>query len=294
MGKILLATTLIALVVVAVFVFGKGRPSGKEYPESPANINGFEKKKNGANFTVYYHPGEETNANKTLAVLEQGGVDLYQKYLGLEPKNILVYLTTDADEYVKIADFPGGKGHLEAGDGSAPGGKIYLYKPFQEAGGGKSGGVIVHEGTHAVLYQFLGQDKIGSLPGFLNEGLAYYLEYIFKAGKNFSPLSEIYHSDLLVSGVKTGSPKLLDLAELAQKCDGYIFDETLNFLCRGQGVYSVWYINETYGDGVWGKMLTDLKQTNDWQSSLQKATGKTIGQLGQDIKSRLESMVGQK
>lgn len=294
MGKILLAVTLIALVVVAVFVFGKGRPPGKEYPESPADVNGFEKKKTGANFTIYYHSGEETNANKTLAVLEQGGVDLYRKYLGLEPKNILVYLTADADEYVKIANFPGGKGHLEAGDGSAPNGKIYLYKPFQETGGNKSGGVIVHEGTHAVLYQFLGQDKIGSLPGFLNEGLAYYLEYIFKAGKNFSPLSEIYHSDLLVSGVKTGSPKLLDLAELAQKCNGYIFDETLNFLCRGQGVYSVWYINETYGDGVWGKILKDLKQTGNWQSSLQKATGKTIGQLGQDIKSRLESMVGQK
>jgi len=32
------------------------------------------------------------------------------------------------------------------------------------------------------IYQLLGQDIIRYLPGFLNEGLAHYLEYVFKAG----------------------------------------------------------------------------------------------------------------
>lgn len=261
-----------------------------EYPVAQANAFGFESEKNGSSFTAYYHPGDETNANKALAVLEQGGLNLYKKYLGLEPKDIPVYLAVTPDEYVKIADFPGGKENVEIGDGSAPNGKIYLYKPFDDTRPGKTEGMIVHEGVHAAVYQYLGQD-IRYLPGFLNEGLAHYLEYVFKAGPGFNPLDQIYHSDLLVNGIKTGNPKLLSLEELAQRCDGYINDETSNFLCRGQGAYTVWYINENYGEDALGKFLTDLKQTQDWQKALSNVTGKTTSQLDKEIQDNLKSMV---
>jgi len=264
------------------------------YPSSPANVAGFETKKTGSGFVVYYHPGDENNANKTLAVLEQSGLNIYKKYLGSEPKNIPVYLATTADEYVRIADFPGGKENVAIGDGSAPNGKIYLYKPFDDTRPGKTEGMIIHEGVHAAIYQLLGQDNIRYLPGFLNEGLAHYLEYVFKAGPEFVPLDQIYHSDLLINGIKTGNPKLFSLEELAQKCDGYIGDETLNFLCRGQGTYTVWYINENYGEGASGKFLMDLKQTHDWQNALNNVTGKTTSQLGKDIDDRLKSMVEQR
>ncbi len=265
-----------------------------EYPASAANVNGFEMKKTGSGFVVYYHPGDETNANKVLAVLEQGGLNLYKKYLGFEPKDIPVYLAVSVDEYVKIADFPGGKENVAVGDGSAPNGKIYLYKPFGETIAGKTGGVIIHEGVHAVAYRFFGQDRIRYLPGFLNEGMAHYLEYVFKAGSGFDPLDQIYHSDLLINGVKTGNPKLLGLEELAQKCDGYISDDTLNFLCRGQGTYTVWYIKETYGEEVLGKFLMNLKQTQNWQNALNNATGKTTSQLEQEIQDNLKSRVEQR
>ncbi len=264
-----------------------------EYPESVANAAGFEMKKTGSNFIVYYHPEDKENANKVMAVLEQGGMNLYEKYLGLEPKNIPVYLAVSVDEYVKIADFPGGKENVAVGDGSAPNGKIYLYKPFGETIPGKTEGMLVHEGVHAAIFQYLGSDRMQYLPGFLNEGMAHYLEYVFKAGPEFGPLDQIYHSDLLVNGIKTGNPKLLSLDELAQKCDGYIGEETLNFLCRGQGTFTVWHIRENYGEGALGKFLRDLKQTRDWQKSLNNVTGRTTSQTGQDIQDNLKSVVEQ-
>jgi hypothetical protein len=183
---------------------------------------------------------------------------------------------------------------VAVGDGSAPNGKIYLYKPFGENIPGKTGGVIIHEGVHAAAFQFFGQDKMRYLPGFLNEGMAHYLEYTFKAGPQFDPLDQIYHSDLLIDGIETGSPKLLSLEELAQKCDGYIGEETLNFLCRGQGTFVVWYVNENYGEGAMGKILTNLKQTQNWQEALSSVTGKTTSQSGQEIQDSLKLMVEQK
>lgn len=266
----------------------------REYPASAANVAGFEMKKTGSGFVAYYHPGDETNANKALAVLEQGGLDLYKKYLGFEPRTIPVYLAATDDEYVKIADFPGGKENVAVGDGSAPEGKIYLYKPFEETRLGKTEGMIVHEGVHVAVYQFLGKDRVQYLPGFLNEGLAYYIEFVFKAGPEFDPLDQIYHSDLLINGIKTGNPKLLSLEELAQKCEGYISEDTLNFLCRSQGTYIVWYINENYGEEALEKFLTDLKQTQNWQKALGNLTGKTTSQVGQEIQDNLKSMVEQK
>ncbi len=294
MKKIIVAVLLVsALALLFIFIKGPPRPASfpinysKEYPSTTSDVAGFEKKKTGSAFTAYYHPGDETNANKSLIVLEQIGLPLFKKYLGVEPKNILVYLAASVDEYVKIADFPGGRQNVKVGDGSAPNGKIYLYKPFNDTSG-KTEGMIVHEGVHAAVYQFLGTVKMRLLPGFLNEGLAHFIEYVFKAGPDFNPLEQIYHADLLIEGIKTGEPKLLSLTELGQKCDGYISEEILNFLCRGQGAYTVWYINKNYGESAWGQFLTDLKQNGDWQKSLENLTGGTISKLGQEIQNQLK------
>lgn len=162
---------------------------------------------------AYYHTGDEADANKALAVLEQAGLSLYKKYLGIEPRDTPVHLASTADEYVRMVNFPGGKENVAIGDGSAPDGKIYLYKPFEKTISGKTEGMIVHEGVHAAIYQYLGQDRMQYLPGFLNEGSAHYLEYVFKAGPEFAPLDHIYYSDLLIKGIKTGSPKLLGFHE---------------------------------------------------------------------------------
>ncbi len=295
MKKIALVGLALAALVL-LFILVKKPPAGpisysKEYPSAAADIAGFEKKKTGSAFVVYYHSEDETNANKSLAVLEQAGLPLFKKYLGLEPQPIPVYLATSVDEYVRIADFPGGKENVQIGDGSAPMGKIYLYKPFDDKTPGKVEGMIVHEGVHAAIFQFLGGNKIRFLPGFLNEGLAHYLEYVFKAGPDFKPLEQIYHVDLLTKGVKTGEPKLLSLPELGQKCEGYIGEEILNFLCRGQGTYTVWYIAKTYKESAWGEFLADLKQSESWQKSLSDLTGKTPGELGQEIYDHLKSSV---
>lgn len=303
MKKIVLIIITV-LILALFFIFIKGSSFGpknqrspiyqidysKEYPSVAANIAGFEKKKTGSNFVAYFHPEDEVNANKSLAVLEQAGLPMFKKYLGYEPNDINVYLTTSVDEYVKIAEFPGGRENVKIGDGSAPNGKIYLYKPFDDTTG-KAEGMIVHEGVHVAIFQLLGQDKMRFLPGFLNEGLAHYIEYVFKAGPNFDPLEQIYHSDLLINGVKNGDPKLLSIAELGQRCDNYIFDETLNFLCRGQGTYVVWYVQKNYGEGIWGQFLINLKQNQDWQLSLSDLTKKTITDLGKDILDQLESSI---
>jgi len=262
----------------------------KNYSASTSDIIGFEMKKIGEGFIVYYHPASIENANKVLSILEQSNSDLYNKYLGWKGNKILVFLTTDIDEYVKIAEFPGGKENVQVGDGSAPNGRIYLYKPFEENIPGKSAGMIVHEGVHAVLYQFLSSDII-YLPGFLNEGLAHYTEYVFKSGEEFLPLEQIYHSDLLVSGVKTDNPKLMSIDELGTRCDNYISDETLNFLCRGQGTFIVWSITENYGESTFGRFLVNLKQTKKWKDSLSNITGKSIPKLGDEVREQLKILI---
>ncbi len=294
---IAIIVAVVIILAVGVFILISPKPGqntssvdySKEYPVSSSDIAGFEMKKTGSDFFVYYHTGDDKNANKALAVLEQAGMSLYQKYLGFAIQNIPVFLTSDIDEYVRIADFPGGKANVAVGDGSAPNGKIYVYKAFQESISGKTEGMLIHEGVHASIYQFLGKEKMQFLPGFLNEGFAHYIEFVFKAGENFSPLSQIYHSDLLIQGIETGTPKILSLDELAQKCEGYISEDTLNFLCRGEGTFAIWYINKNYGEQALNNFLADLKQTPNWQTALSSSTGKTISQLGQEINDSLKS-----
>lgn len=290
---------VVVIAVAAIFILGFFKLPGSgtsekidyshEYPESASDISGFEMKKTGETFIVYYHVLDKERANRVLAVLEQAGKSLYSQYLGIE-KNTSVYIASTLDEYVEIADFPGGRENVQVGDGSAPQGKIYLYKPFESENDEKSGGVVIHEGVHAEIFQFLGQYKMRIFPGFLNEGMAHYIEYVFKAGANFKPLEQIYHSDLLVDGVKTGNPKLMSLDELGQECDNYISDETVNFLCRGQGTFVIWYLNEEYGKDSSANFLADFKQTSDWKTSLSKITGKGISELGADINDKLKLM----
>jgi len=295
---LLIIVAILVLGGLAVFFLGTVKKGGKvsvlasptSYPQSASDQTGFEAKKSSSYYTVYYHAGDEANADKTLAVLDKAVGELYQKYLGITPPNTQVYLTQTVDEYVKVADFPGGANNVQVGDGSAPNGKIYLYKPFDDPKKGE--GVIVHEGTHAALWSFFGGGQgMEKLPGFLNEGLAYQIEFVYRAGANYDPLKEIYFADLLEKGIKTGEPRLMSLAELAKNCEGYISDEIKNGLCRGQGTYTVWYLVKNYGNDVWAKFLADLKTSGDWQKSLEAVSGKNISQLGQEINEQLKNMV---
>lgn len=292
---------LIIIIVVAAAIFflvilPKTKPSGSSpraittYPATTSDQTGFEMKKTSPYYTVYYHTGDDTSADKTLTILDSAVSNLYQKYLGITPQNTPVYLAQTVDEYVKVADFPGGAANVAVGDGSAPNGKIYLYKPFDDPQKGE--GVIVHEGTHAALWSFFGGGEgMAKLPGFLNEGLAYFIEFVQKSGPNFDPFKEIYFADLLRQAATTGNPALMSLDELGKNCEGFISDETRNGLCRGQGTFIVWYLADTYGENFWTRFLADLKTSTDWQKSLEKNSTKDINQLGQEIDQALKNMV---
>ncbi len=295
---------ILALVICIVFISGCAQKEGTAtskglesaidfsatYPASASDVSGFEFQKTGASFIVYYHADSEAAANKVLAVLEQAGVSLYGKYLGAMTGKIPAFISTDVDEYVLVAGFPGGKENVAVGDGSAPNGKIYLYKPFGE-NSGKTGGVVIHEGAHAVAFQIMAQPNIQYLPGFLNEGQAYFNEYVYKAGKDFKPLEQIYFASLLEKSVKTGNPKTMNLEELGKDCDNYISDETLNGMCRGQGTFTVWYLIENYGDDAFARFVADLKQTKGWQESLSKVTGKTTSEFGAEVNDKLKELI---
>lgn len=293
---IVLAVAVIAAVIFLILPKLKSKESAS--PSSNANVTsfpatasdqaGFEMKKSSNYYTVYYHTGDDSNADKTLNTLDGAVTDLYQTYLGITPQNTPVYLAQTVEEYVKIADFPGGAKNVQVGDGSAPNGKIYLYKPFDDAKKGE--GVIVHEGTHAALWSFFGGGQsMSKLPGFLNEGMAYNAEYIHNLGADYVPMQAIYFADLLKRAAKTGNPPLMNLEELGNNCEGYIGDETKNGLCRGQGTFTVWYMAETYGENFWTRFLVDLKAANDWQKSMEKMSLKSIGQLGQEIDDALKN-----
>ncbi|MCL5407231.1 MAG: hypothetical protein M1429_01925 [Patescibacteria group bacterium] len=296
---------LIFIVIVIVggglilFLGGlkKGQPSSSSSkpptttnPESSSDQTGFELKKSNTYYTVYYHTGDNTNADKTLDVLKKAVDQYYKIYYGITPQNTSVYLPLTVDEYVKIAEFPGGKENVQIGDGSAPNGKIYLYKPFDDPKKGE--GVIIHEGTHAAINGFLGGGQLmDNFPGFLNEGMAYHAEYMYNAGVDYDPLREIYFADLLKKAAKTSNPPLMSLDDLGKNCQGYISNEDLNGLCRGQGTFTVWYMTKNYGQDFWGKFLTDLKTSSSWQKSLETLTTKNINQLGQEIDTALKSEI---
>lgn len=291
--------SLAGLIVVAVLIFvlgtvRTGRPSSSSSkppssnPAASSDVSGFELKKSNNYYTVYYHTGDDTNADKTLTLLDKAVTDYYQKYYGITPQNTPIYLAKTVEEYVKIADFPGGAANVQIGDGSAPNGKIYLYKPFNDPQKGE--GVIVHEGTHAAINWFLGGgQQMEKMPGFLNEGMAYNAEYIYNAGTDYDPLKEIYYTDLLKRAAKTGSPALMSLEELGKNCTGYISDSDRNGLCRGEGSFIVWYMVDKYGNDFWAKFLTELKSSDSWQASLEKISGKNINQLGQEIDDTLKT-----
>lgn len=303
-GRTWLIVLIIAIVIIIAAVIFLVLPKLKSqqsnvpasnittttYPATASDQAGFEMKKTSPYYTVYYHTGDDANADKTLSVLDSAVTNLYQKYLGITPQNTPVYLAQTVDEYVKIADFPGGAGNVAVGDGSAPNGKIYLYKPFDDPKKGE--GVIVHEGTHAALWSFFGGgEAMSKLPGFLNEGLAYFAEFVHKSGPDFDPFKEIYFADLLRKAATTGNPPLMSLDELGKNCEGFISDETRNGLCRGQGTFIVWYLADTYGENFWARFLVDLKTSGDWQKSLEKNSTKDIDQLGQEIDQALKNMV---
>lgn len=290
----IISAIILAVIAVVVFLYLHRvlSPSSKidyskQYPESASDISGFENKKTGSVFTVYYHPADEAKANKALAILEQASLDLYQKYLGLKPEKILVYIADDINEYVKIADFPGGREQVQIGDGSAPDGNIYLYRPFGEFIPGKTEGMLIHEGTHATMYKFLGREGMGRLPSFLNEGLAHFMEYTFEYGKEFQPLDQM-NPDFWLKVIKTGNPALMTLNELAKNCEGYIADENRNTLCRSQGTFVVWYVVKNYSQDAWANFLAYTKEGKDWQKPLEMISGKNLNQLNQDIFSALK------
>ncbi len=307
---VLVVLAIVVAVGAVIFVMGtiKGKKEGStspstnisssSFPVSVSDQSGFESKKSSAYYTVYFHTGDDANADKTLTVLDKAVADLFQKYLGITPQNTLVYLAQSVDEYVKIAEFPGGASNVKVGDGSAPNGKIFLYKPFDDPDKGR--GVIVHEGTHAALWGFFGGPSTDSgqggqamdkLPGFLNEGMAYNAEFIFNAGVDYDPLKEIYFADLLTRAANTGNPPLMSLDELGKNCEGYISDETRNGLCRGQGTFTVWYMAENFGADFWSKFLVDLKTSGEWQKSLEKISAKSLNDLGTAIDNSLKSLV---
>jgi hypothetical protein len=306
-GKIWLIIAIVVIIIAAavvIFVLGimrakngkstspKATSSTTTYPASASDQSGFELKKSSPYYTVYYHTGDDLNADKTLTVIDEAVTTLYQEYLGITPQNTQIYLAQTVEEYVKVADFPGGAANVQVGDGSAPNGKLYLYKLFENPQ--KGAGVIVHEGTHTALWGFFGGGQgMEKLPGFLNEGLAYMAEYVHKAGADFDPLKEIYFADLLKQAAKTGNPALMSLEDLGKNCEGYISDETRNGLCRGQGTFTVWYLAENYGENFWSKFLADLKTSGDWQKSLEKMTTKDMSQIGQEIDNALKDMVKQ-
>ncbi|MDH4358854.1 MAG: hypothetical protein OEV37_02855 [Candidatus Berkelbacteria bacterium] len=298
----------ILLIVVAVIVIGGGaflflgtlkrggstssspKPTPSINPASASDAAGFELKKSSAYYTVYYHTGDDANADKTLEVLGQAVDQYYKTYYGITPQNTPVYLALTVDEYVKVADFPGGKENVQIGDGSAPNGKIYLYKPFDDPQKGE--GVIIHEGAHAAVYSFLGGGQLmENIPGFLNEGMAYHVEYAYNAGTDYKPLKEIYFVDLLRKAANTSTPALMSLDELGKNCEGYISDENRNGLCRGQGTFTVWHMAKNYGQDFWAKFLADIKTSNPWQKSLETLSGKSIDQLSQEINEALKSQL---
>lgn len=296
--KVLLVIVAVLIIgAFSIFLFGtikKGEDINTSPPpnfaKSSSDVTGFEQKKSSNYYTVYYHTNDDTNADKTLDVLDKAVSSYYQKYLGITPQNTSVYLASTVDEYVQVAKFPGGAQNVQVGDGSAPEGKIYLYKPFDDPNKGR--GVIVHEATHAALWGFLGGGQaMEKIPGFLNEGLAYHMEYINNAGANYDPLKEIYYSDLLTKAAKSGNPPLMSLEDLGKNCEGYISNQNLNGLCRGQGTFTVWYMQKNFGTDFWAKFLADLKTSDGWQKSLEKVTAKSSNQLGQEIDNALKDMV---
>jgi hypothetical protein len=290
-------TTAILQGTVSAVIPSQPAPSGSipadridpavTYPFSVSEKAGFTMKKNGPHFTVYYHNDDDSDADRTLTVLEQAGVPLYQHYFGYEPSGIMILLTGSVDEYIAQSRYPGESRNVIPGSGNVRDGMIILFKPFGSDEPGHSDGMIVHEGSHAALYRYLGPDGYSHLPDFLDEGLAHHAEYVLIKGPAYDPLATIHGADILIQSLRTGSPYMMTLDQLARRCGSY---GELSYQCRTQGTYTVWYVEQTYGNHAWAQVLATLNATHDWEESLSGVTGKTTGELGRDIVGNMTAM----
>jgi hypothetical protein len=283
---------------------------------TPADEQGFEMMTGGPHFTVFYHTGDEMDAEAILAFLEREGVPLYKKYLGIEPSGIRVYLSTDPEEYSTVSGYPGGKRTVSEGAVSVYYGRIYLFmparstlacrynNPLQSPRAGSSPPLfrpwpgsraclntrgLIWGGAGASISQYLEDDE-RCLPRFLREGIGRYVEYAFLSGQAARPrnrsadtLSSIY---ALQPG---GTPALMNSDQLERRCSGYTNDEHLENLCREVAVYAVSYISERYGQQTMISFLPELKKTHDWKTALRQVTGQDSGTLWRDIAGSLNT-----
>lgn len=256
----------------------------KGYPVSASAEAEFELQQRGPHFSVYFHTGDEMNAGKTVQFLNEVAAPLYTIHLGLSPNDIRVFLTTTAQEYIERADFPGGAQNVQVGDGSVPTPDIYYYRPFERADTEEIEPVLAHEGTHATLRQYLGEDRFAALPSFLNEGIAHYVEYIHGNRADFDPVEETGLEEVVEETGKGLQP----LEQLATLCQGYVADQAFNELCRAQGTYAVWLLVNQSDRTAINRFLTELKSGKDWQVSWQIVSGKTPSDFTQAIKDDLE------
>jgi hypothetical protein len=264
-------------------------PSAALFTVTPSSNPDFDEERTGRGFRVFSHAGDTANADQTATFLEKTAFPFYQKNLGLTPSGINVYLTTTAEEYLTRAHFPGGLANIQIGDGSVPDDHIYFYRPFDDPTPGKTEEVMIHEGVHATLRQVLGPAAFATLPTFLNEGIAHYVETLFAEGKDFTPIEDVPFNDLLIQAAMTNNSPLIPLTEVEAKCAGFVADQTTNGLCRGEGVYFVWLLVKNHGPTIPRLLIESLQETLNWTQSLEAVTGTTLqiwnGRLLETIKN---------
>jgi len=320
-GRVVMLVVFGCLVVTVAAAYGTGAgqipvtardaAAGAEPQSSDHAV--FEQNLSGPHFTVYFHTGDDADAQAVLSLLEGRAAPRIEEDLGLEPAGIPVYIATVSEEYARISGIPE-EIHQQgdAGAGSVNYGTLYLYIPkgttiscpqepralhygaksavltLFEPGTGYCSCIntkaIVWGATYATLRRNFGPGG-QILPEFFWYGLAHYEEYRTVAGPDFYPFDYAIGSNLLESSVQTGEPALMTLDQLSRRCGGS--DPTLDSLCQGEGTYAVWYLNERYGKDAARRFLADLGRTRDWQASLRNVTGKDTPELSREI---LESL----
>ncbi len=309
-GRSLLFYVTLFLIPALVLLCGCTGQNTIYIPVEPAAPGGYMVNATAPHCTVFYIIGREEQAGAVIALMEREAVPLYQRYLGIEPSGIPVYLAYEPEDYVARSGYPFDPASVSPGAVSSYNGIVYAYMPapstlcslpplflrfgepwhvvstlkqpygywgkectIYERGVNDPG--IVWAGAWEAVSRYLGPDDIRSLPYFLHEGMAYDIGNRYLAGPSFDPEGRIGGVTHLFSKTADGRPALMSAEMMERRCNWPTSDQNLAAMCQAESVYAIEYIfmSGRYGQETPAAFLAELKKTHDWRAALANVTG---------------------
>jgi len=214
-------------------------------------------------FRVYFHPPDETMADRIINVCEEVYPMLIEVYGGAPPNSTRVFIFHTYEELLNLGNPP-----PNLPRDSSCGGFTWYGKLSEEVGehvelynirdGIKW--LLAHEIGHRFFYYVYPNLRKPVRPDWLDEGLA------VCAGINASQNMAVFTFQPIVDSVKTGNPPLVGIAEL----DGLLAssDKRLVDLFYAEAGTIIHYVSKRYGEEILHRLLKEYDRSINLEDAI--------------------------